>query len=208
MVRTTVMGMLGVAGGRARIKGFTGPGGVAAAGSSLEGGVQAGSKVADVEGGAGKVTDISSRPTDISTHPKYVPHFEPSGTAADTGGQTAYYGGSAAPKLDPQIKPVVDPQIKPVVDPQIKPVVNPPPPVPKVDTGVGTVAGKGPGVQPVPAVAVGISAATDAAKTRQCGDPELPWTVGNWSGSGRGERMVAHPLVTCGAQVSDRSVKF
>src|SRR5260370_40564426 len=113
MVRTTVMGMLGVAGGRARIKGFTGPGGVAAAGSSLEGGGQAGSKVADVEGGAGKVTDISSRPTASSTHPKYVPHFEPSGPAAETCGHTAYYGARAAPKMGPPIQPGPDPTSQP-----------------------------------------------------------------------------------------------
>ena len=177
MVWHIVMTVIAVAGVRARVRGFGVP-----AGSSTIGG----STTSSLEEGGGNVTDISS-------HPKYVPHFdEPSGPVA-SGGSSGYYGpGGAAPKLDP--------------------FVDPAPPAPKtapeMATGAGSTPQTGPGVQAGTAVAAAVGTGTKPRTKRQCGDPDLPWTAFTLGGTDRGEHMMAEPLTKCGLPGSPPSIRL
>jgi hypothetical protein len=134
MVWHIVMAILALAGVRARVRGFTVPESVAA-----------GVGEAGVGGGAG--AGEPSNVTPISSHPGYRPSFSP-----PTSGQpSAYYGGSAAPKIEPLETPV-----------EASAPVPAPPPAAAAGTTLATTPG--PGVQPVPAAAAGLAAATQAKK--------------------------------------------
>jgi hypothetical protein len=48
----------------------------------------------------------------------------------------------------------------------------------------------------------------DVKPDDECGSPQLPNTVVNWTGSDRGEGMTANPLTKCGPQGSDPSIRL
>jgi len=178
MVWHIVMTVLAVAGVRARISGFGIPAGAASVESGVGGGLEEGSNV-----------------TDISSHPKYVSHFDqPSGPVASGGTQTYFGPRGEALKVDPLLEP--------------PPAVTEAAPTPA--TASATTPSAGPGVQPLPAVGAAVSLAQKQQKKQkpQCGDPELPWTSFRLAGSDRGEHMVANPLTKCGPSGSRPSIRL
>jgi Domain of unknown function (DUF4157) len=137
MVWHIVMAVLVLAGVRARLRGFTVPGGAAA-----------GAGEAGIGGGAG--AGEPGNVTPISSHPAYRPSFR-----SPTSGQpSAYYGGRAAPKIEPLETPVEAPAPAPT-------------PTPSAATGTTPATMARPGVQPVPAAAAGLVAATEEQQRRK-----------------------------------------
>jgi hypothetical protein len=138
MVWHIVMTVLVVAGIRARVRGFTVP--QAAATGGTAGGAAAG-------GEGGTVTDISS-------HPKFQPRpaSPPSGQVSSS----AFGPGGTARQLAP-VEPLPDPVTLP----------RAPTAAPAAVKAPSTTPVRGPGVQPVPAAAAGLAAATSKSRNRQ-----------------------------------------
>jgi Domain of unknown function (DUF4157) len=139
MVWHIVMTVLVVAGVRARVRGFTVP--EAAATGGTAGGAAAG-------GEGGTVTDISS-------HPKFQPRpaSPPSGQVS----LSAFGPGGTARQLAPVEQPLADPVTLP----------RAPTPAPAAVKAPSTTPVRGPGVQPVPAGAAGLAAATSKGRKGQ-----------------------------------------
>jgi hypothetical protein len=139
MVWHIVMTVLVVAGVRARVRGFTVP--EAAATGGTAGGAAAG-------GEGGTVTDISS-------HPKFQPRpaSPPSGQVSSS----AFGPGGTARQLAPVEQPLADPVTLP----------RAPTPAPAAVKAPSTTPVRGPGVQPVPAGAAGLAAATSKGRKGQ-----------------------------------------
>ncbi len=176
MVWHIVMTVLAVAGLRARIAGFGVPGAAAESG---------------IEEGIGGGTEQGASVTDISSHPKYVPHFDqPSGPVASGGTQTFFGPRGEALKVEPLLHP-----------PPAAPVT-----APVAGTAPATTPWTGPGTQPVVGAAAAVSTAQKPKKKPVCGDPELPWTSFTLDGADRGERMRANPLTRCGPPGSAPSI--
>lgn len=195
MVWHIVMTVLALIGLRARIAGFGVPGAAAETG------------IGEEIGGAG---DQGASVTDISSHPKYVSHFDqPSGPVASGGTQPFFGPRGEALKVDPMLQPapatVPLARSLPFEEPMLRPA---PDPLPVAATAPSTTPWTGPGIQPVPAVAVAVSTAQKRKKKPVCGDPELPWTSVTLYGADRGERMRANPLTRCGPPGSSPSIRL
>src|SRR5262249_27254653 len=141
MVWHIIMAILTVAGVRARIRGATVPGADATTGSGTSGGAAA--------AGEGEVIPLSS-------HPKYQPQFQPRPPSPASGqpAASAFGPGSTARQLAPAEHPLTEPVTVP----------RAPTPAPAAAMAPLTTPSAGPGGQPVPTVAAGVSAANSRKK--------------------------------------------
>jgi Domain of unknown function (DUF4157) len=142
MVWHIIMAILTVAGVRARIRGATVPRAGATTGSETSGGAAA--------AGEGEVIPLSS-------HPRYQPQFQPRPPSPASGqpAASAFGPGSTARQLAPAEQPLTEPVTVP----------RAPTPAPAEAMAPSATPSAGsPGVQPVPAVAAGVSAATSTKK--------------------------------------------
>jgi hypothetical protein len=140
MVWHIIMAVLTLAGVRARVRGFAVP-----KGSGVTAGGTSGAASGAGEGGT--VTPISS-------HPRFQPR--PTGPPSGQAPPSAFGPGGTAR----QLAPVEQPLPKPVTLPRV------PDPVPATAKAPSTVPIKTPGVQPVPAAAAGLAAASAGKQKR------------------------------------------
>ena len=136
MVWHIVMAVLAFAGVRARIRGLAAPRAGGAAGGAPPS--SAGTSGAGAEGG-----DV----VPISSHPRFQPRTGPPPPTQPSA--SAFGPGGTARQLAPAEAPL----------PQPAPDLPPPAPAPVTPAAASTTPGAGPGVQPVPAVAAGVSSA-------------------------------------------------
>jgi hypothetical protein len=147
MVWHIVMAVLALAGIRARFGGVAAP----AAGGATAGEMGAAGGATQSSAAAGADVIPITRPR-VKPRPAPPPPTQPTVSAVGRGG--------ALPKLKPFEAPQVEPLAPPVPD------LPPPTPAPVTSAAASTTPSAGPGVQPVPALAAGLSSSTQDPQVR------------------------------------------